>query len=747
MRHVIFPSWLNLPTRDSRKKLWKRVRRIIFRNRRPLMTAIATAGCVLGVRYLGLLQPFELATFDVFIQQRPGESPDPRIVIVTIDDPDIEEMGSWPLSDADMAAMLKEIRSYNPRLIGLDIYRDISVGMGRAELRDVFETTPNLIGIEKIADDSSLGVHPPPLLEAQGQVGFNNVILDIDGHVRRSILFWQVEEETHRSFALQLVLAYLEAEGRGMAISPTDPNSILLGDTPLPSLQPNSGSYVGVDAGGYQILHLPRQNSQPFEMVSLTKLMRGDVDADLFRDRIVLIGSTAASLKDFFMTAHTDSLAGSARPISGVELQGHFISQLLSVALDGRSPVRFLADPLEIVWISSWAMLGVALSWKLRRSKYVIWLLLIVSTGLIGGCFIAFLGNWWVPILPALLTLWGGGLSVMLHTAYLQEELRKSKDFLQSVINTIPDPVFVKDRFQKWIVLNEAFAHFVGYAPISLLNQNDFNIFPIEQAEQLLEQDQYTLETGESSEAEVALTNLNGHTYQVAVKRSLHKDAAGNRFLVGIIHDITRQKQVEVELRRQTEELARTNAELKRSEDHLRHLAYHDGLTGLPNRDLFMEQLDHFISWAAEHDKLVSVLFLDLDGFKHINDTYGHAIGDLLLKAVARRLSNSLRSSDILGRFGGDEFVVLLPGIHSAEDIEIVARKLVTAVTQPFVLEQHQIHVTTSIGISFYPHHAQKPKELVDYADQAMYRAKEMGKNRYTLAKALLSDSSTASSS
>jgi|GEM_PF-484145 len=744
MPHVIFPSWLTLPNAPSRQairqQLPQQIRHNLVRNRRPLVTAIASAGCVLGLRLLGLLQPFELAALDLFIQQSPNESPDSRIVLVTIDDPDIEAIGNWPLSDADMAAMLEKIRAQNPRLIGLDIYRDISVGEGSAELQEIFETTPNLIGIEKLADNNSLGVNPPATLDALGQVGFNNVILDVDGRVRRSILFWQVDEETHRSFALQLALAYLEAEGQEMVLSPRDPSSIMLGDITLPRLTASSGSYVDVDAGGYQILLRPRQHPQPFQTVSLTELMQGEVEAGLFRDRIVLIGSTAASLKDFFLTSHTDSREGSARPISGVELHGHFVSQLLSAALNGRSPIRILAEPIEILWISGWAVVGVVLAWRLRRSRYVVWLLLTVSTGLVGLCFLAILGNWWIPLLPALLTLWGSSLSIMLHTAYLQEELRKSKEFLQSVIDTIPDPVFVKDRSQHWIVLNEAFSRFVGHAPVNLLNQNDFTIFPVAQAEILWEQDKYTFETGEPTETEAALTNLNGHTYQVAVKRSLHKDAAGNRFLVGIIHDITRQKQVEVELRRQTEELARTNAELRRSEDRLRHLAYHDGLTGLPNRDLFMEQLEHFVSWAEEHEKFISVLFLDLDGFKTINDTYGHAIGDLLLKAVARRLSGSLRSSDIVGRFGGDEFVVLLPGIPSADDVVIVARKLVAAITQPFVLEQHQIQVTTSIGISLYPHNAALPQDLVEQADQAMYQAKEMGKNRYIVAQAALSE-------
>lgn len=732
MRPLVFPSWLN----GSQRSSWQRFQRY----RRPLITAIATAGCVLGVRLLGFLQPFELAAYDLFIQQRPGDRPDSRITLVTIDDPDIEAMGNWPLSDADMAAALETIHSYQPRLIGLDIYRDISVGEGQAELQQIFATMPNLIGIEKLADSDSLGVDPPDALATRGQIGFNNVILDVDGRVRRSILFWQVDETIHRSFALQLALAYLESEGTGMQLSPSDPNSIMLGDTPLPALQPNSGSYVNVDAGGYQILLQPRQHPRPFPTISLTELMQGDVDADLLRDRIVLIGSTAASLKDFFLTAHTDSLRGTARPIAGVELQGHFISQLLEVGLAGRSPFRVLTGPLEVIWISGWAIVGVFLSWQLRRSRWVIWLLLVVSAGVMAGCFLAFLGSWWVPLVPALLTLWGGSLSIMLHTAYLQEELRKSKEFLQSVIDTIPDPVFVKDRAQQWIVLNDAFSQFVGDTATNLLNQNDFQVFPAEQAQYLWEQDRQAFTTGESTETEAELTNRDGHTYQVAVKRSLHKDAAGHRFLVGIIHDITRQKQVEGELRRQTEELARTNAELKRSEDHLRQLAYHDGLTGLPNRDRFMARLEDVIQWAIDQDKLVAVLFLDLDGFKHINDTYGHTVGDLLLKAVARRLAGSLRNSDVVGRFGGDEFVVLLPGIPSLEDVEIVARKLISAITQPFVLEEHQIDITTSIGISLFPSDAQLPQDLVEKADQAMYQAKELGKNRYTFATATAPD-------
>ncbi|UBF29630.1 GGDEF domain-containing protein [Kovacikia minuta CCNUW1] len=170
------------------------------------------------------------------------------------------------------------------------------------------------------------------------------------------------------------------------------------------------------------------------------------------------------------------------------------------------------------------------------------------------------------------------------------------------------------------------------------------------------------------------------------------------------------------------------------STNHLRHLANHDALTGLPNRILFQERLSQALTWADENNQLVALLFLDLDGFKLINDTQGHDVGDLLLKAIAQRLTQCLRGSDTVSRLGGDEFTVILPAIPTPQDAGRVAEKILSTLAKPFAIDGHTIFVTISVGISLYPKQGQDAETLIKEADNAMYRAKELGKNRYEFA-------------
>ena len=161
------------------------------------------------------------------------------------------------------------------------------------------------------------------------------------------------------------------------------------------------------------------------------------------------------------------------------------------------------------------------------------------------------------------------------------------------------------------------------------------------------------------------------------------------------------------------------------------YLAYHDSLTGLPNRSLFSKLLQQNISEARRYEKEVAVLFLDLDRFKVINDTLGHEAGDELLKEVATRIKGCLRESDIVARLGGDEFVVMLPELNQEKHVAVVARKILAAVGQPFTLVGQEFRVTVSIGISTYPQHGLDEQTLTKNADIAMYRAKEEGKNNF----------------
>jgi diguanylate cyclase (GGDEF)-like protein len=165
------------------------------------------------------------------------------------------------------------------------------------------------------------------------------------------------------------------------------------------------------------------------------------------------------------------------------------------------------------------------------------------------------------------------------------------------------------------------------------------------------------------------------------------------------------------------------------------HSAEHDFLTGLPNRMLLNDRLSQAITLAPRHNKKVGVLFLDLDGFKHINDSLGHPIGDKLLQSIAKCLVNCVRSSDTVSRQGGDEFVVLLSEMEQSEDAAISALRMLQAVAEPHSIDHHDLHVTTSIGVSVYPDDGKDAETLIKNADTAMYQAKENGRQSYQFFK------------
>jgi diguanylate cyclase (GGDEF)-like protein/PAS domain S-box-containing protein len=173
--------------------------------------------------------------------------------------------------------------------------------------------------------------------------------------------------------------------------------------------------------------------------------------------------------------------------------------------------------------------------------------------------------------------------------------------------------------------------------------------------------------------------------------------------------------------------------ERKHAEAQIRTLAYHDALTGLPNRLLFNDRLAMALAQAQRRQQRVGVLFVDLDRFKIINDSLGHGFGDRLLQSVAHRIQGSIRDGDTLARLGGDEFTVLVPGVDGPEDVTKVAEKILDVVRSPFELDARELFITTSLGVSVYPEDGTDVEELVKNADTAMYRAKEQGRDNYQL--------------
>lgn len=171
-------------------------------------------------------------------------------------------------------------------------------------------------------------------------------------------------------------------------------------------------------------------------------------------------------------------------------------------------------------------------------------------------------------------------------------------------------------------------------------------------------------------------------------------------------------------------------AALKSSEVHHRKLAQHDSLTGLPNRMLFSVVLKKTLKVARREHQKVGILFIDLDNFKPVNDEYGHSVGDELLKHVAKRMKNAVRMSDMVCRIGGDEFLALIPGVQDEVVALNVAEKIRSHLSTAFLIADHRINISCSIGIALYPDHGKDEKTLLQHADQAMYRAKDQGRNR-----------------
>ncbi|MBI5233132.1 MAG: diguanylate cyclase [Deltaproteobacteria bacterium] len=173
--------------------------------------------------------------------------------------------------------------------------------------------------------------------------------------------------------------------------------------------------------------------------------------------------------------------------------------------------------------------------------------------------------------------------------------------------------------------------------------------------------------------------------------------------------------------------------ELRQKKELISHMAYHDTLTGLPNRQLLNDRVAQAIEYSRRHDLMLSVCFLDLDGFKAVNDTFGHDIGDLLLKQVSERLKGCVRKSDTVARLGGDEFIIMLQDISEPEDAGITAGKIIKELAKGFVLDGRELSITASIGVALYPVDGEEIETLIKKADAAMYHAKQAGKNNFRL--------------
>ncbi len=221
------------------------------------------------------------------------------------------------------------------------------------------------------------------------------------------------------------------------------------------------------------------------------------------------------------------------------------------------------------------------------------------------------------------------------------------------------------------------------------------------------------------------------HAREGAATSREHEIRAGQTMLAATDKHMLQMRQANENLVVATIESHNLVDQIRLAHSQMDHLAHHDVLTDLPNRLLLMDRLRQAIELARRQGKQLAVMFMDLDHFKHINDSLGHAVGDQLLQSVAQRLLACVRQSDTISRQGGDEFLLLLPTIEHAEDAALSAQKMLVALVPPHTIDQHDLHIGISIGISIYPDDGRDAETLIKGADTAMYHAKDSGRNNY----------------
>jgi diguanylate cyclase (GGDEF)-like protein/PAS domain S-box-containing protein len=295
----------------------------------------------------------------------------------------------------------------------------------------------------------------------------------------------------------------------------------------------------------------------------------------------------------------------------------------------------------------------------------------------------------------------------------------KSLEYAESIIDTVREPLIVLDQGLRVVSVSRSFYGVFKVKPEETVGQLIYDLgnkqWDIPKLRELLETILPQKAFFDNYEVVHDFATI-GRRIMLLNARQIERGIGKAQIILLAIEDITTRKEMEEKIKR---------------------LAYHDSLTGLPNRMLLSDRLNMAKILSDRNRKKLALMMLDIDKFKEINDTLGHHIGDLLLQVVAEKLTGILRKEDTVARFGGDEFVLVLPDQKDVQTALNVARKIIDAFRDTVVLEGHALIITSSIGISIYPDHGQDIDTVLKNADSAMYRAKQAGRNQYRLYNAV----------
>ena len=391
-----------------------------------VMAGAIASGLVLGVRSTGFLQPWEFRAYDQFMRARPVESPDDRLFLIEITDQDVqaqpfEERAGLSLSDRTLSALLTKLAQGQPAAIGLDIFRNRAVSPEYSGLAQTLSNDDRIFAVCFLGEP---GISPPPEIQPERH-GFTNIRIDSDGVMRRQLLAADVATpcQNHHSFAWGLATYYLANVG-------TEPYSTektqQLGEVRFPKLQENSGGYYsGINQTEDQILLNFRATPQIAETATLGEVLSDEFDLSLLQERIVIIGTTASGFNDTgWITPYSGGWKYRQR-LSGVEVQAHMTSQIISAVLDDRPLIWSWPEPIEMVWIGGWTLMASLVAAQLRSRRwlsiYLGGMMIIVGT----SCWLLMWIGGWIPFIPTVLGIFMAGVLINTYRGMVVQQITR----------------------------------------------------------------------------------------------------------------------------------------------------------------------------------------------------------------------------------------------------------------------------------------------------------------------------------
>ncbi|MFO1433428.1 MAG: EAL domain-containing protein [Candidatus Competibacteraceae bacterium] len=622
------------------------------------------------------------------------------VLIVAIDEHSLAELGRWPWPRRLHAQLLDRLTEAGAAGVALDIvFAEPAADdpMGDALLAQALRKNGHVVlpVLPEQLRGQLVETLPLPLLaEAAADLGHIDIELDRDGIVRNSYLKAGLGKPHWPSLGLALLEQEQPAAWNRLAEK-------------IPALGHTASPYAWVR--DYRIGIPFAGPPGHFQQLSFVDVVSGRVPAEVLRDKLILVGVTASGLGPALPTP----VSGLSQPMSGAEIHANVLD-----ALRRGQVIKFLTVPWQLA-LTLMLVLAATLLYSQatppRRVLLMTFGLLLLT--LAGSALLLVTAGWWFAPAPALLAI---SLSYPLWSwrrlEYTLRSLAQEKERVEVTLQSIGDAVITTDADGKVNYLNPTAERMTGWTLAEARDQ------PLDTVVRLIDQKQRNtlalgldrcLEPGESGGSERQgnlLISRSGEEYTI---RDLTAPMRSGGQVFGTV-------------------LAISNVtETYRLAERLAYQANHDTLTRLPNRNLLLDRLDHALALSQRSGGWVAVLFIDLDNFKQVNDSLGHAAGDALLRAVSERLSGCVRNHDTLARLGGDEFILVLENLPREELAAAVARKILEVLQPPFLLGGHEFFISSSIGISLFPKDGVDRETLLRNADMAMYRAKEQGRNNF----------------